>query len=177
MKCIVGLGNPGAKYEDTRHNLGFALLDQIVAHLELAPFQEQGKFKAEMTRNDDPIHHWFFMKPQTYMNNSGEAVGEFVRFYKLPLNDLLVIHDDLDLPFAKMKHVVDRGPAGHNGVQSIIDALGSQSFHRIRIGIGSSKEAGIPSEDYVLQKFSADEKEKISGLLETVLDDILKWTQ
>ncbi|USN53279.1 MAG: aminoacyl-tRNA hydrolase [Candidatus Nomurabacteria bacterium] len=175
MKCIVGLGNPGTKYDDTRHNLGFALVDAIVEHLELAPFQEQSKFKAEMTRNDDPIHHWFFMKPQTYMNNSGEAVGEFVRFYKLPLNDLLVIHDDLDLPFGEIKHVVDRGPAGHNGVQSIIDVVGSQAFHRIRIGIGSNKELGIPSEDYVLQKFNTEEKQKISELLEPVLNIILNW--
>ncbi|MFH0853014.1 MAG: aminoacyl-tRNA hydrolase [bacterium] len=177
MKLIVGLGNPGKQYDDTRHNVGFWAVDQLVEYLSLAPFSFNKKFEAEITRNDDPAHHWFFMKPQTFMNRSGEAVGEMVRFYRLALKDLLIIHDDLDLPPGELRPAQDRGTAGHNGVESIVAKLGTQDFYRLRIGIGSNRELGIPAEDYVLQKFTEEQQKQIEQTVQPIVDFLLKWTQ
>jgi PTH1 family peptidyl-tRNA hydrolase len=175
MNLVVGLGNPGKQYDGTRHNVGFYFLDRLVHEFGLAPFVKSEKFNAEMTRLDDSEHHWFFAKPKTFMNESGVSVGALVKFYRLPLNRLLIIHDDLDLPLGEVRPAFDRGPAGHNGVQSIIETLGGQNFHRLRIGIGSNRDVKLPAEDYVLQRFSKDEQQDIAGATKSVVDFVLKW--
>lgn len=177
MNLIVGLGNPGRQYDNTRHNVGFWLLDRLVKEFGLAPLKRNDKFAAELTRLDDADHHWFFAKPLTFMNASGTAVGELVRFYRLPLERLLIIHDDLDLPLAEVRPAFDRGSAGHLGVQSIAEALNSQAFHRLRIGVGSNRDSGRTAEDYVLEKFTDEERRALAASVQPVVDFILKWAK
>ena len=177
MNLVVGLGNPGPEYAHTRHNVGFFVVDRIIRELGLAPFVPSEKFRSQLTRLDDAEHHWFFAKPDTFMNASGEAVGALIRFYRLPLESLLIIHDDLDVPLGEVKMVFDRGSAGHNGVSSIIDALGGQGFYRLRIGIGSNRDNNLPAEDYVLQPFTPEEQKIISASVKPALNFILKWAK
>lgn len=163
MKLIIGLGNPGKKYEKTRHNLGFMAVDFLREKSGAPEFKLNKKCNAEITKTDEII----FAKPQTFMNNSGEAATKLLSFYKLSPADLSVIHDDLDLDFEKIKIGAGRGSAGHNGVKSIIDALGTKDFNRIRIGVGRPP-ANIPPEDYVLQNFSADELQQLPEIFQKI---------
>lgn len=170
---IVGLGNPGRKYERARHNIGFRVLDAL-HHGSDEPF---GKWKPDpsdvshVASREGRTPIVVLLKPTTYMNDSGNAVSKFVSYYKLPLDRLWVVHDDLDLPFGELRIASGRGDAGHQGVASIIRALGSKEFNRLRIGIGSNKPSGIPTEDYVLQRFSKEEEQTIEQ--HTVPDALL----
>ena len=139
IKLIVGLGNPGKEYENTRHNFGFIVLDYIQSSNE------------ELLREKKII----FEKPQTFMNESGKAVKKITDFYKILPEEILVLHDDLDLPLGEIRVSQNSGAAGHKGVQSIIDNLGSKNFTRIRLGI---KPASGDVEKFVLQKFSENEE-------------------
>ena len=151
---LVGLGNPGKKYEATRHNVGFHILERL-AQAEGLQFDES-RHNALLARGriaDVPVA---LVKPQTYMNLSGEAIGPIARFYKLPAEHILVIYDDLDLPMARLRLRPQGGSGGHKGINSIIQHLGAQTFPRLRIGIGRPL-GQMSAEAYVLQKFSADE--------------------
>lgn len=153
MKMIVGLGNPGKNYEKTRHNVGFMVLDALIKDLGL---KTQNKFKSEMVQtslNGEPV---LLIKPQTYMNLSGEAVQEAKAFYKIDDKDILVIYDDLDLPVGKLRLREKGSAGGHNGIKSIIQHLHHQDFRRIRVGI--DKNPLIPTVDYVLGKFSQEDQ-------------------
>jgi len=152
MKLIIGLGNPGKKYEKTRHNLGFMAVDFLREKLGAPDFKSNKKCAAEFSKSGEII----LAKPQTFMNLSGEAVAKLLSFYKLDLDDLIVIHDDIDLELGKIKDGKNHGPAGHNGVKSIIELLGTKDFPRLRIGVGRPPEH-IPPEDYVLQNFTSAE--------------------
>lgn len=160
MKLVVGLGNPGKKYEKTRHNVGFMAIDFLQKKLGAPDFKLNKKCKSEISKTDGLI----LAKPQTFMNNSGEAVAKLLSFYKIEPEKLTIIHDDLDLELEVARESKNRGSAGHNGVQSIIDALGTKSFARLRIGVGRPPEK-IPPEDFVLQKFEKEEFEKIKKIL------------
>ena len=154
MKLIVGLGNPGNDYKDTRHNVGFLVLD---SYLNTSDWKE--KFNAlyhEERINGEKV---VFVKPLTYMNLSGDAVGQFVNYFDIDLNDILVIHDDLDLTFGTYKLKKNSSAGGHNGIKSIINRLCSDSFARLKIGISHDKS--IDTKDYVLGKFSKSEKDKL----------------
>ncbi len=178
MKLIVGLGNPGQKYEHTRHNAGFMAVDFVLKDLETIACTS--KFKGQVCEvhfaardhESGPIKT-FFVKPQTYMNNSGEAVQEIVSFYKINVEtDLLVIHDEIDLKFGYWKLAFDSRPAGHNGVKNIVEQLGTQKFHRIRIGAESRKSRlESPTEEYVLSPFNSEE---LTTLQNTVLPEVKK---
>jgi len=153
MKLIVGLGNPGKNYEKTRHNVGFMVLDALIEDLSL---KTQSKFKSELvqtTLNGEPV---ILLKPQTYMNLSGESVQAVKDYYRLEDKDILVIYDDLDLPVGKLRLREKGSAGGHNGIKSIIQHLHHQDFRRIRIGI--DKDPFIPTVDYVLGKFSKEDK-------------------
>ena len=152
MKMIVGLGNPGKEYKDTRHNVGFLVLDN---YLEDASWKE--KFSANYYIDNINGEKVLFVKPLTYMNLSGDAVVQFVNYYDIELDDILVIHDDLDLPFGKYKLKVNSSAGGHNGIKSIISRLGSQDFARLKVGI--SHDRSIDTKDYVLGSFSKEDKE------------------
>jgi len=167
MKIIIGLGNPGQKYKSTRHNVGFIAIDAIARSLGLK-WEENKKFKAEIIKNGNTI----LIKPLTFMNESGKSVKDFLSFYKLLKKDLsetlTVIHDDLDLTLGKYKKSLDSRSAGHNGVQSIINEIGTKNFARIRIGIGRSDI--IPADKYVLEKFKPEEIKIINETIIKISD-------
>ncbi len=166
MKLIVGLGNPGEQYKHTRHNAGFLALDFILKEgdgfMTTRPSRE---FKSEMFTWQQDGKKVIFLKPQTFMNDSGQALEIICNFYKMDLaKDLLVIHDDSDLPFGAIRATDSSSSAGHNGVQNIIDNLGTQDFHRIRIGVETrTTRDDIPTDAFVLQNFSDDELSKLQN--------------
>lgn len=163
MKLIVGLGNPGAKYVGHRHNIGFHVVDQIVDDYGFPAFKS--KFRSHMSEGrisgvDDKV---MLLKPQTYMNESGRAVAEVVKFYKLSLSDIFVFHDELDLAPGKMRVKFGGGHAGHNGLRSIMACMGGQGdFWRVRLGIGHPGHKDRVS-GYVLSDFSKAERESFMG--------------
>lgn len=162
MKIIVGLGNPGAQYEKTRHNAGFLAIDYFLKDKDAISCQS--KFNAQICEmHFDGGKKVFFVKPQSFMNLSGEVVREILAFYKVDhANDLLVLHDEVDLPFGKVKEGFASSAAGHNGVQNIIDELGTKDFARVRIGVESrASRLDMPTDAFVLQKFSIEELEKL----------------
>ena len=154
MKLIIGLGNPGPTYARTWHNAGFLALDELNRELGGGPFKEKKKFPAMVAEVASDWAPVILAKPQTFMNQSGRAVGALLRFYRLTPDDLWVLHDDLDLPLGSMRVSVGASAAGHRGVQSIIAAIGSQEFTRFRIGIQSKTPRKVPAEAYVLKKIS-----------------------
>lgn len=141
---IVGLGNPGAKYANTRHNVGFIILDAFIDKLGV-PWSLEKKFKASVVKHNDSL----FVKPQNFMNNSGGVVAKLLNYYNLTAKNLMIIHDDADLPFAKVRKQFGAGAAGHRGVESIISSLGTQQFWRVRIGLGrpGNPNAGASSKE------------------------------
>lgn len=159
MKIIVGLGNPGKRFEKTRHNVGFRAIDKIAKNFQFPIFKFKSKLKAEISEGKINKEKIVLAKPQTFMNNSGRAVKSLITNYGLRIDDLFVIHDDLDLPLGKIKIVKNRGSAGHKGVQSIIDELKTKDFVRFRIGIKpkGSEQRAIKKEKFVLQKFNKKE--------------------
>ena len=156
MKLIIGLGNPGREYNNTRHNIGFYYLDLFTNKLNLS-YKEKfnGLYIKTKIRSEDVI----FLKPQTYMNLSGESVIKFVNYYKINIEDILVIHDDLDLDLGRIKLKENGSSGGHNGIKNIIENLGSENFKRLKVGI--SKNNLYDTKDYVLSKFNQDELEII----------------
>ncbi len=178
MKIIVGLGNPGKQYELTRHNAGFLAVDHFLKSHEAISCQS--KFKAQICEYHEDGVKVFFVKPQSFMNLSGQVVSEIANFYKIDVaTDLLVIHDDKDLEFGKIKETEGSGSAGQNGVQNIIDELGTKNFHRIRIGV-ESREFGSPIDtaDFILRRFTDEEldvlTEKILPETEKLIEEFLK---
>lgn len=177
MKLIVGLGNPGKKYERTRHNAGFMALDRLHSHLKKQGVNEwelSNKFNAFIsgyTFNGEKI---VLAKPVTYMNRSGETVALIAHFYKIKPEDIVVVHDEKDIPLGEIRVQEDRGHAGHNGVRSIIDSLGSKAFRRIRLGIADAKKM-IDVSDFVLKKFGLFEKKKLEAMLDESTKILLSY--
>ena len=158
FKLIVGLGNPENQYGDTRHNVGFSVVNELKKQVQTISCAS--KFKVDVGELHQGGQKTFILKPTAYMNESGSPVGEFAKFYKIVPEEILVIHDDLDLPLGNLRLSEGGSSGGHNGVQSVIDNFGA-NFWRMRVGIGSNKEFGLSAEDYVLQKFKPEEKEVI----------------
>jgi len=165
-KLIVGLGNPGPKYLWTRHNAGFIVLDRFASLTGIPATRKsfsglygEGEFKG---------NRLFLLKPQTYMNLSGRSVAEALRFHKLATSDLIVIHDELDIPFGQIKLKTDGGHGGHNGLRSLHQELGSGEYNRLRIGIGKPLHGNMA--DYVLTNFSKDEMKELPRLVDGVVD-------
>jgi len=182
MFIIVGLGNPGEKFNNTRHNIGFGILDEFAKENNFEDFKLQKKFNAEISEND--VSSYFakafqdtkiiLAKPQTFMNDSGKSVSKIATTYKLPLTSLVVIHDDIDLPIGTIKIIKDRGSAGHKGIESIIKEIGTSDFIRFRIGIKSNQSYGsdhrtVKAKDVVLEKFSKDEKVLINEAIKKTI--------
>ncbi len=165
-KVIIGLGNPGEKYEQTRHNAGFMAVDALASELGLK-WKTNKKFNALETKSGDII----LLKPLTFMNDSGSSVAAALAYYKLAPTDLTVIHDDLDIELGKYKISVDSRSAGHRGVESIIDRLNTKNFRRLRIGIKTPDLIKIPAEKFVLQKFKAEEKKIINSIILKVIKE------
>lgn len=161
MKLIVGLGNPGREYAETRHNAGFKTMDLIAQELRVTINNDKfkGLYIKTKVNNEDLI----LLKPQTFMNLSGESVRSIMEFFKIDLQDILIIYDDLDLPVGKIRLRQKGSAGGQNGVKNIIQHLGCQDFNRIRIGIG--KDERIPTVDYVLGKVRKEEQQDFEEAL------------
>ena len=161
MKCIIGLGNIGKEYDNTRHNLGFIALDNICAKYGVKIDKKLKKsIYGETNINGEKV---VFLKPTTYMNLSGEAVVEIMNWYKLDKKDILVIYDDVDLPLGAVRYK-EKGSAGtHNGMRNIIDNLKTEEFKRLRIGMENRGDVPIPLIDYVLQKLKKEELELLNN--------------
>lgn len=172
MKMIIGLGNPGDKYEKTRHNVGFMLVDMLAVDLKVAV--SKSKYQALLGEAQLDGEKIILVKPQTYMNLSGEAVGQLVRWYKLAVEDILVVYDDMDLPFGKLRIRSSGGPGGHNGMKSIIAHLGTNKFNRMRIGIG---QPGVGDVDHVLGRFSKQELAAIEQIINKTIQAIYTFVQ
>lgn len=154
MKLVVGLGNPDNKYDNTRHNVGFMLLDYIFGSSNFVVNKKMNAMEYITNINGEKV---VIIKPMTYMNLSGNAVSKYVNFYKLEVSDIIVIQDDLDMPLGNIKLLCNRGDGGHNGIKDIVLKLGSKNFLRVKIGIGKSDM--IDTIDYVLGKFRNEDKE------------------
>ena len=166
MKLFFGLGNPGKQYQNTRHNLGQMIINN---YLE-AQRAEHIRIKSKLNSSLIEINKNIFAISTDYMNESGIAIQEVVAFYKISPKNIYLIHDDLDLPVGEWRLQFDRGPAGHNGVKSVIENLGTQAFWRIRVGIG--KPEFDSAEQYVLKPFSKEEKVIITETIDKILKEI-----
>ncbi len=167
---IAGLGNPGRQYRGNRHNIGFMVIDHLARRLGLSFSRVQ--FRALITDGRYQDQRMILAKPQTYMNDSGKAVGALARFYKVPLDQMVLAHDDVDLPFGAIRIRPGGGSAGQKGVASVIQSLGSQDFPRMRIGVGrppGEKNAAA----YVLQDFDRGEDKELEEILDRAVDAIL----
>ena len=174
MKLVVGLGNPGRQYEATKHNIGFMVIDAIAEAVTHTPWREEQKAEVcSFTLDGEKI---LLVKPQTFMNASGEAVGPLMRYYKIDPSDVYCIYDDMDLPVGKLRIRPNGSSGGHNGIKSIIAETGTQEFDRIKIGIGRPQK-GMTVVNHVLGKFSEDDYAMILLTLdkvETALHHYLK---
>jgi len=175
MKLVVGLGNPGKNYEGTRHNVGFMTIDKIAYkyNVELNKSKFDGKY-IDLVINDQKV---ILLKPQKYMNLSGEVIKNFMDYFKININDILIIHDDLDLEVGYYRLKIKGGSGGHNGLKNIEKNLNSKEYKRLKIGISNNKN--IDTKNYVLGKFTDIEMKKISDVIDialNVFDDYLHLT-
>jgi peptidyl-tRNA hydrolase, PTH1 family len=159
IKLIVGLGNPGGEYEHTRHNIGFDFIDELTYCLKLT-FKPEKKFFGQIAKTTLPEGDLWLLKPSTYMNKSGTSVQALANFYKIKPNEILVVHDELDIPCGQVKFKKGGGNGGHNGLRDIQSWLGSADFYRLRIGIGHPGDKNLVVH-YVLQKPTTQEKNLI----------------
>jgi PTH1 family peptidyl-tRNA hydrolase len=187
MKLIIGLGNPEPEYQTTRHNTGFLVIDKLLADSD-AETKFDKKTNAEVAKTTINKKRVLLAKPQTYMNNSGIAARALLDFYKLKPGNLIVIHDDKDIPLGETRVQTDRGPAGHNGIKSVIEHLGTQNFTRIRVGVApasvtaprfNGRLRGMISSNqikdtgnFVLGKFTAEERKKLNKVIENITKEL-----
>ena len=174
MKLVVGLGNPGNEYKNTRHNVGFMVLDSWMKKNNYSFDKKKfnGEYSIIRINNEDII----FLKPLSFMNLSGVVVKNFVNYFNIDIDDILVIQDDLDMEFGKTRILFDSSSGGHNGINNIIEMLGTKGFTRLKIGI--SKDKNIDTKDYVLGKFNEEERRSLDNLyfkLESIVDDFVLY--
>lgn len=168
MKLIVGLGNPGKEYENTRHNVGFIILDRYLQKNNILNGKEKfGGLYFEGFINKEKV---IFLKPQKYINLSGQVLKQYIDFFKIDIDDVLIIHDDLDTPFGSVKLRLSGGSGGHNGLKDIENNIHSKDYKRIKIGISNNKS--IDTKDYVLGKFGNEDKEIMNSVIEKSIDII-----
>ncbi|MBI2086216.1 aminoacyl-tRNA hydrolase [Candidatus Daviesbacteria bacterium] len=174
MKLVVGLGNPGEKYQGTRHNLGFRVVEELGERVkgQGESWKYEEKFKAEILNFTLNASRFTLVKPQTYVNESGLAVSSIANFFKISAEDIIVIHDDLDLPIGKIKVRLGGSGAGHHGVESVIKELGTDQFIRVRLGIGNEKShssehkrISFSAEKFVLEEFIRKEKSEVRQMI------------
>ena len=165
MKLVVGLGNPDLKYENTRHNIGFMFLDYIFSKDSFVLNKKMNAMEFITNINGEKV---VVIKPTTYMNLSGDAASKYLNFYKLNIDDMIVIQDDLDMPLGNVKLLFNRGDGGHNGIKDIVLKTGSRNFLRVKIGIGKSNL--LDTKDYVLGKFTNKDNEIINDVFLNIRD-------
>lgn len=177
MKLIVGLGNPGAKYERTRHNAGFRAVQAYAAAHRVGGRDWKEKFDSLLVEAHLGKEKIGLMLPQTFMNLSGNAAGPAAKFWKIAPEDVLCVYDDVDIPLGRIRIRADGSAGGHNGVKSMIDGLGTMSFPRIRIGVGTEKSKSMASENWVLGKFTKAEEKLLAEAIATAVDAIDEWIE
>jgi peptidyl-tRNA hydrolase, PTH1 family len=170
MWLIVGLGNPGRQYELTRHNIGFIFNDFLSRALQLG--QEKSEHKALTNKFRWKDQEVLIAKPQTFMNLSGDSVRSLVDFYKISTEQIIVVHDEIDLPGLSLKLQKKRGHGGHNGIRDITEKLGTNEYLRVRLGVGRPSHPEMLVSDYVLQKFSTDELAEMTNFMEHSLNAV-----
>jgi len=168
IRLIVGLGNPGREYETTRHNAGYWWVDAIAGRKK-ARWSKESKFSGWVARVEEGDRDFWMLKPSTYMNESGRSVSAFLRFHKIEPGEMLVVHDELDLPPGTVRLKKGGGTGGHNGLTDIVDSLGTKDFWRLRIGIGHPGHKDLVA-DYVLHEAKRDEQALIDPVFERSLD-------
>ena len=168
MKIVVGLGNPGNQYKDTRHNIGFLVVDELARRWNTPSWKRRYDAEVSEHRAIGPV---LLVKPQTFMNLSGNSVREAAKFYKTPSTDIVVIHDDLDLPAGRLRIRERGGSGGHRGIESMLSQLGADDFVRVRFGVGRPPE-GWESADYVLGRFAPDEQALIKEAIDKAADAV-----
>ncbi len=184
MKLFIGLGNPDEKYKKTRHNTGFLAIDKIADNFQFPSFEFHRTFNAEISEDMINSEKIILVKPQTFMNNSGVTVKAMLDYYGIGLENIIVIHDDLDIIIGEYKISKNCGSAGHRGVQSIMSYLGTEDFTRARIGIGinyrglavlfrEENRKKIPKEKFVLQRFNNEEIMELEKVFEDIADNIM----
>lgn len=180
MHIIAGLGNPGSKYKNTPHNMGFETIDQLQENwktvYKFTDWKFLRKFDSEISEGTISDKKIILAKPITYMNDSGIAVKKIFNFYKMPYGNIIIIHDDFDLPWGDVKISRDRGSAGHKGVGSIITTLGTKNFTRIRIGVKPA-DATLPSKSldkFVLNKFTTARRKEVQNIAAKTIDEVKK---
>ena len=171
---IVGLGNPGREYRQSRHNVGFMAVDQIATKLDIRMSRVQSRAIVGMGNHRD--RKVILAKPQTFMNDSGKAVSGLMHYYKLPIDNLMVIHDDIDLPFGVLRIRPAGGSAGQKGVASIIERIGTQDYPRMRIGVGRPPGRKAAA-GYVLEDFSDDEQEILRTVFDQAVEAVLVFLE
>lgn len=174
MKLIAGLGNPGSDFEQTRHNIGFEVMDALsdAHHFPLDKLKFNAQFGKGKIKGEDLI----LVKPLTYMNLSGEAIAPLMDFYKIPIEDVLVVYDDLDLPTGRIRLREKGSAGGHNGIKSIIQHLGTQNFKRLRIGIGRPS-GRQPVVDYVLKRFDKEDQPVVDDAIKQAAEACEMWLE
>ncbi len=171
IKLVVGLGNPGSKYQGTRHNIGFELVDRLARGGTAAVFA--AKFEGQQAEIEIDYRRVLLLKPETFMNASGRSVGQAVRFYKLPVTELLVVCDDLSLPVGKLRLRPGGSDGGQKGLRDIAAHLGTDQFPRLRIGIGDNE--AVDAADYVLSRFKSTERNAIDDALILASQAVAVW--
>jgi peptidyl-tRNA hydrolase, PTH1 family len=173
LSLIVGLGNPGAKYDHTRHNIGFDLIDRLAKRWQIS-LTEQKRFQGELGEGVVASQRIRLLKPNTFMNKSGQSVRAVLDWYKLEPQQVLVLYDDMDLPVGKLRIRLSGSAGGHNGMKSLISHLGTQDFLRLRVGISKATEAGVAKDtiSHVLGKFAPDELRILPEVLDMAADAV-----
>jgi PTH1 family peptidyl-tRNA hydrolase len=172
MRLIVGLGNPGKEYSETRHNIGFIMLDTMTSYLKIDLKKKNDGLFAETSINGEKV---ILLKPQKYINLSGQVIKKYIDFYKIDIDDIFIIHDDLDLEIGKYKLKYSGSSAGHNGLKDIERCLGTKNYKRMKIGISNNKD--IDTKDYVLGKITKKEKQLLNEVFKIgpeLLNDYLE---
>ena len=179
MILIVGLGNPGEKYNNTRHNIGFKIVDEFAKENNFPEFKLSKKHNSLISEGVIDNEKIMLAKPQTFMNNSGKAVKSIIDYLSLTTDNLLVVHDDIDIEIGQMKISENSRSAGHKGVQSIIDEIGTKDFARVRVGIkpiaesqGVNDAQQIPTEKFVLEKFTQNEEQILQNIITQSIQQI-----
>lgn len=172
MKLIVGLGNPGDKYDNTPHNAGYWAIDFLIKKYNAPELSHKKKLNAFITQIKNGDESYILAKPDTYMNESGIAIRALADYYDIAINDIIVAHDEIDIPAGEYKYSTDRGHAGHNGIKSIFSHLGTQEFTRLRIGIADTDHENIPTDKYVLMNLPTEKKEVIIEAIKQPLEEI-----
>ena len=176
MQVIVGLRNPGLDYAGTRHNVGAEVAQALAARWDIVLKRGPLRLRADLTRHTTNGRSVILAVPRTFMNTCGPAVVSVLRYYKAGPEDLLVVHDDIDLPFARLRLQYARGTGGHNGVKSIVQPLGNNEFHRLKVGVGRPPGQMDPAA-FVLRPFAKSERDEVDVLVQDAADVVEQWIE